>query len=245
MSLSLAALTTAALAIPAFADNTTEVEVTYADIPIAVTVPESGTAQINPYGLPVDVALSTGKTATFSKQQITTAPLSIKNDGNVDLEVGATVTTSVGRGSGVEFVKRALITEDNKQEGETVDTGKQVYAYLQVAQTNVKTDTKNVVNDDIITACATDSTWTNAKVGKVVLDGDNEVKGTALATLKAAATPKDGSTEAKYAEGSIAVFRLAGEVVEDPADDAWSESDGFTTTIAFTFKPGTYAAYSS
>ena len=61
------------LAAPALAANntTTNIAGSYADIPIAVVVPTTGTAQINPYGLPVSITKSNDSTVDLTGQKIT------------------------------------------------------------------------------------------------------------------------------------------------------------------------------
>jgi hypothetical protein len=237
-SVALAGAMACSLSIPAFAaaKNSTSVTATYAEIPIEVTVSDTGTATINPYGLPVKLTVDK-TTKTVSGQKIVTTPLSIKNNGETDLSVNASVSVKNGTKSGIEFVKQSLTS---------ANTGKQIYAYLEVAGTTVTSpvdDATTTLDEDILTAFTTDSTWATSQ--KVVLNADEAQKGEGLATLAAAtvATTQDSEgkdvTTVTYNSGSIAVFRIGGEVVKAPADGAWATSDTFTTTIAFTFEPAT------
>jgi hypothetical protein len=244
-SLALAALTTAALAAPAFAANQTVVTTTYAEIPISVTVPTTGTAQINPYGLPVEVKKTTsGATAAkISGHQITTQPLYITNNGDTDLSIGATVTTAVKSGSTMEIVATAP--------GST-ETSKQAQVYLEVMaskQTSAAATLTSEEKDKLIDEAAA---WKEVAYSKdspaatqLLLSTDDAVTKSGMVTIKGmkeTSTTEGSGDTAKtvtvrtYQEGSIVQFRLDGKVTESP-DEAWTTKDGFTATIAFTFKP--------
>jgi hypothetical protein len=238
MSLTLAALTTAALAAPAFAAetentsttpaNTTEITTSYKTIEIKVTVPKTGTAQINPYGLPIEFTDSNDKTYKVTGQQITTAPMAITNDGDVALTVGATATTKLAEKSKVNFVTKA----SNKS------TTKDVLATLQLVQAPEKVaGDPDGINDLVIEACTTESNWTNAS--SLALSGTASVSNASMATL-AASTLADGELD-KYGAGSVVLVRLTGSVTESPTDP-WTEDDGFTTTVTYTFKPAVSTA---
>lgn len=78
------------MSVPAFAStaNTTNITGNYNAIKLAVTVPATGKAVINPYGLPYKLGDS-----TISGQQITTgAALMIQNKSEVALKVDAVVS---------------------------------------------------------------------------------------------------------------------------------------------------------
>jgi hypothetical protein len=202
-----------------------------------VTVPETGTAQINPYGLPVEyknLSSSTSKTAKVSGQQIVTQPLYISNDGDVALSVGATVTTTA---KGVEII--------TKKDDIAKSTEKQAYVELQMAKSALKSLADDAAKDKITAEYATDATWSSAS--KLTLSTDDAVSNpsdTPLATLvasKVTTTTNDDNTTTTtvtYSEGSIWLFRLSGSVVTAP-ETAWSTNDNFTATIAFTFTPTT------
>jgi hypothetical protein len=236
MSLSLAALTAASMAIPAFADdepqtttpaNTTVVTAAYEEVSIAVTVPTTGTAQINPYGLPVEFkkSASSTKAAKVTGQQIVTQPLYITNEGDVALDIAASVTTEAKGDASISG--KALTGKE---------TTKSVYAYLQMVQSANKT-LDDTGKDKIIDECASDSTWTAEGVTKLDLDGSKAASKEKMATLAASkVTTTDGKSTVTYNAGSIVLYRLAGDVVTKPSDD-WATTDGFTATIAFTFTP--------
>jgi hypothetical protein len=195
-SLALAGVMAFSLAIPAFASDdsgekkedessssttettettgtntTTEIETTYQEIPIAVTVPTTGAAQINPYGLPVEVKDGDDVIAEITGQQITTAPLYITNNGNIALSVGATVTAET-KGS-VNLVTSAIVTS-----GKSANTGKDIYAYLQMAKVAdvkdvVVTDAATDLTTPVATVCADSTAWSSTN--NLVLNPDEEV----------------------------------------------------------------------
>ena len=126
------------LAVPAFAAggtpapaaaNTTEINGTYTPITIDVVVPANGAAQINPYGLPIEVPKSSGGKVSFENQKIMTQPTAaIKNKMKVDLAVKAAVTGAIKALPGgstatpMKFASEALTADV---------TAKSVFAYVQ------------------------------------------------------------------------------------------------------------------
>lgn len=229
------------MAVPAFASGQTVIVGTYEDIPIAVTVPEEGTAQINPYGLPVNVTKADSTKVQITDQQITSMPLSIKNQGTVPLDVDASLK---------------VVPKGNMEIATAKDTGKKVKVDLEVASLNdaalkVKTD-NDTLNDMLIDKFVADSTWTGAKTlgapaatastaATVSAAKSNDGTNTSpLATLGAATVDNDGAIT--YGAKSIAMFRLKGDMAAAPlsaggSDDPWTAADGFTATIVFSFKP--------
>jgi hypothetical protein len=241
MSLSMAALTTAALAAPAFAATTanqTVVKTTYAEVPISVTVPTTGTATINPYGLPVNVTLSDNTTKQMTSHQITTQPLWITNNGDVDLSIGATVTTAITSGSELTIV-------DSKPADD--ETAKQAMVYLEVRQSALTADLSSALDADEKDTILTDaagwaaSTYSSTAKTQLLLSTDEAVSQSGMVEIKKIT---DNSGTKKYSKESIVEFRLEGNVTEDP-EKAWTTKDGFTATIAFTFKPATTTGGSS
>jgi hypothetical protein len=247
MSLSLAALTTAALAAPAFAAtaNQTVVTTTYAEIPISVTVPTTGTAQINPYGLPVSVKKNTSgaAAATIKSHQITTQPLYITNNGDTKLSIGATVTTAVKSGSNLAIVdKEPNNTKPAKSGDPELTTAKQAFVYLEVEQASTTSTAKTLSaeeKDKLIDEAAnwSSATYSSGTDTMLLLSTDKAVSKSGMVEIEPMATDNDGNLT-NYASGSIVLFRLDGTVTESP-EEAWSTKDSFTATIAFTFKPAT------
>lgn len=255
-SLVMASVLALSLAVPAFAADTPAGQVvisgSYEDIPISVSVPTTGTAQINPYGLPVEFALSDTITkVSVSGEQITSVPLSIRNQGATKLSVNATLAVDTsGDGNGVSVKKAALVSGTDK--------GKEINLALQVAGLN---DTKYAVSsldtdleDNIIKAFADKATWASAKS----LNAENTAKGTALADATVAksasalavlgASTVEAGGLVTYSKDSIAVFRLTGKLNESPTkpatapatgdvDDPWTAADQFKATVVFKFKP--------
>lgn len=223
------------MAVPAFATSTTPVNTStnitgsYEEIPIEVTVPQTGTAQINPYGLPIELASGD----KIVGEQIVTHPLYVVNDGEVALAVTASVT-GTAKGD-LKFVASAPTDSD---------IYKSAFVYLQMKSSALdnsnrasnSADPADVISGyDAADASAEYAAWKqdyNAdkdlvlvnekaveKANMVILDGKQEVSG-----------------NMEYVAGSAAMVRLAGKVTESPRD-AWSDRDGFTAAVAFTFKP--------
>ncbi len=227
------------LAAPAFAANNTSTTITgaYTDIPIAVSVPTTGTAQINPYGLPVTITKSNDTTVDLVGQQITTKPLSVKNQGTVSLDMG---------------VSSFLVTPAGDISIDTAkDAGKKIAVNLEVAGLDdttlaVSSDSENLDNL-IIDAFADEDSWASA----VTLAAPTFAQGATASTITpahkdnmavlGAVTPKsEGFT---YGRKSIALFRLTGDLAQEPttgtpaAPDPWKETDGFSAAIVFKFTP--------
>lgn len=223
------------LAAPAFAANNTSTTITgaYTDIPIAVSVPTTGTAQINPYGLPVTITKSNDTTVDLVNQQITTKPLSVKNQGTVSLDMG---------------VSSFLVTPAGDVSiAATKDTAKGIAVNLQVAGLDdttlaVSSDSENLDNL-IIDAFADEDSWANADTlaAPAFAKGGtapNPANKNNMAVLGAVTPKSEGFT---YGRKSIALFRLTGDLAQEPvnagAADPWKETDGFSAAIVFKFTP--------
>lgn len=233
------------LAVPAFAAggtpapaaaNTTEINGTYTPITIDVVVPANGAAQINPYGLPIDVTKTSGGKATFENQKIMTQPTAaIKNKMKVDLAVKAAVTGAIKALPGgstatpMKFASEALTADV---------TAKSVFAYVQAkpsAQTGA--DDATLADALIVEYAAWEQDYDAAK--DILVKVGTETKEN-FVTLKAATMDTNGAFTA-FAKGSVAMIRVAGDVVASPKE-AWSTDDGFTVKIAYTFAPAPAAA---
>lgn len=245
-SIAMAGALALSLTAPAFAESaepantTTEITGAYQDIPISVVVPESGTAQINPYGLPVSITKSDGMTSvSIVGQKITTQPLSIRNQGDVALDVNASLL--------VEPSGDVSIITGNTALG----TGKNVKVNLEVAgldDAKFAVDTMNMsLEDNILDAFVADATWSGVTplaapaYSKSGTAPGAAKSGAALAVLGAAT---DNMGMITYGRNSIAVFRLTGDLNVEPNDGAtpavdtpWAETDGFTATVVFKFTP--------
>lgn len=232
------------LAVPAFAaGNTTVIEGTYQDIPIAVQVPTAGTAQINPYGLPVSITKGDKTKVDIVGQQITSRPMSIKNQGTIPLAVDATLAVEPKGDAEIGVAASGTFTP----------TGKTMQVMLEVAGLNdralaLPSDDKTL-EDLLIDRFVNDSSWSNAEE----LEAPAAPKGTKFAAITPAsdtelaelgAATVDGK-DITYGPKSIALVRLTGTLLEAPTKtdggntvaDPWKETDGFTANVVFTFKP--------
>lgn len=228
LSAAMAGVLAVSMAIPAFASST-NIEGSYEDITIAVLVPQSGTAQINPYGLPIKL---TTAGSSITGEQIVTRPLAIANQSEVDLAVSATVTASI-KGD-LKFLEAAPTADD---------TSKSAFVYLQMKQetslieSTLATDKKGFAAATIDPLAAAWKQAYNADKDLVLNSRDAGASKDNMVFLKKAT---DNSGTMEISAGGAAMFRLSGAVVANPRE-AWTAADGFTSTVAFTFKPDTTA----
>lgn len=237
-SMAMAGVLALSLTVPAFAaDPSTTIEGGYEEIPIAVTVPTTGTAKINPYGLPVKMGKSDESTVNITNQQINHEVLAIRNNGDVGLDVNVSSLVIVPKGD------LAI--------GSTKDTGKTIKVDLEIAGLNdpkyaVSSESESL-NDLLIDAFAANATWASAGTlgapvaakGAAASAITAAKSNAALASLGASTVTADGVT---YGNSSIALFRLKGDMAQSPvktdgSDDPWASTDGFTATIVFKFTP--------
>ena len=250
LPLILALLLTMSVGIPAFAEdpeeeddaaNTeTEITGTYTAPKIAVTVPETGDAFINPLGLPVEV----GNGEKVVGQQIVTAPLFISNEGDIAMKVSASVTGVLPEGSVMKFLAADTTIKDG------TEGNKAAFLYFQMAPTSLTGTTGPYDAQGKPTADASEeiANWDQAysATKDVVIQNGKPAKSTAPMVILSASTitpgsqPQDPAT-ITYNAGSIAMFRLAGVLVEEPKTP-WDTNDTFSATVAFTFKPDTTTA---
>lgn len=228
------------LAVPAFATenaadpNTTEITGSYQATNIDVVVPTTGLAFINPYALDIEVpkdgktpitdATAAADKVTISEQQIVTAPMAIKNRTAMDLNVAATVSGAVKEGSLMRFATASAASA----------TSKSAYVYLQAKQEATLTGADSAVDAAAIATkyAAWGKSAYNAETDVVV--GDREATQEHLVNLKAA-TMSSGVFSA-YAAGSVALVRLTGDCPSN-LRDPWTDADGFTVKVAYTFSP--------
>lgn len=234
----MAGVLTMALAVPAFAaDPETTITSTYAATTIDVVVPATGTATINPYGLPIDVTKSDGTTkVSFTNQKIMTQPTAaIMNKMGIDLNVNVSVTGAVtALPSSSTATPMRLATEALTADATT----KSVFAYVQ-AKTSTQTgaaDTASVhtIADALIVEYAA---WTQAYDADkdVIVKAGTETKENFI-QLKAAKMDATSGAFDEFKAGSIAMIRLAGDAVTSPRE-AWTTDDQFTAKITYTFLP--------
>ena len=255
LSGAVAGVLTVSLAVPAFASaNQTVVDGNFQQTDIAVTVPETGKAFINPYGLDIEVpedATSTTNTnkATISGQQIVSAPMAIRNESKMDLNIGAAVTGAIK--DGATLMISSTTTKGIGVEGDAdyvaPSTSKAAFVYLQAkASTAVDTDlvgaSTNVNAAKVATAFAA---WAPEAYDAAtdVIVGTREAKTENLVTLRAATITGTGSSATvTYNPGSIALFRLSGDCPASPRT-AWVDADGFTANIVFSFTVANITKY--
>lgn len=239
-SLALAGALSFSLAAPAFAATNTETEITatYTAPVIKVIVPQTATAFINPLGLDVEVATGVNLTG----RQIITAPMAIKNESASDLQVGASMTTTVGAGSDMRFVSTTT--------GGTGAT-KTVFAYLQAKQEATLT---GATVADTAVATAYGNWAASAYNATTDLLANTAMPATKDNLVVLRAADVTGTTFNAYKAGSIALVRLAGDCVATPTTGSWAATtkndageitggDSFTVNVAYTFKPATIAKY--
>lgn len=227
----MAGVLTLSLATPALAaeKNTTNIAGTYTPITLAVTVPSTGKAIINPYGLPYTLS----ETDSISGQQITTgAPLTVQNRSSVALSVSAKITGEVPTGSGFAF--------DTSAPADTV-TDKKGYVLFQMFPAMNLTEA-NLEDTSILIGGFAQLKDEDALPATAAVVGTTAVDVTDILTLREG---KDGELQ----KGGAAYFRLAGNVAKK-AD--WQTTDTFSVKVAFSFEPtefvknaGTLAATNS
>lgn len=231
-SLVMACVMALSLAVSAFAESVT-VTGTYQDIPISVSVPTTGTAQINPYKLPVAITVGE-KSIDLVGQQITTKPMSIKNQGAVKLDVNASLAVVP---TGDVVIAAAKGTDD-----------KTMAVSLEVAALNsdslAVTSESETLENTLSTMFADETTWDSATTlaAPAANKGATSVtpakSTTAMAVLGAS---KSNEGLITYGKDSMALFRLVGDLNAEPlasgADDPWKSTDGFSATIVFKFTP--------
>lgn len=250
LSLILALVMSLSLAVPAFAAGTsTEITGKYQAITINVTVPGTGSAQINPYGLDVSVpdAAGTGTVGKITGQQIVTKPLALQNQTAMDLNVSATVLGVVD----VEKTDMKLATTTTKGTPDLAEdaegyvapaTAKSAFVYLQMVQNTTLTGAAATVTADKIGEEFTKWAASAYDATKDVIVSTKETKGSNLVVLRAAKTNATTDAFEEYKAGSIAFFRLAGDCVVAPKTE-WKATDEFKATIAFTFAPAAVTKY--
>lgn len=215
-SVAMAGALALSLTAPAFASgNTTTIAGSYTPITLRVTVPTTGAAIINPYGLPY----SLGESTISGQQIVTTAPLVLQNRSSVALAVTANVSGEVSTGVTLEAASAST--------DYTTETTKKLHVVFE-AFTADELTANNVTDNATLRPmhAALDS-------ADAVLTGDvttSAADATGTLVLREAA---DGEVQS----GGAAMFRLSGEAAKKAT---WAADDTFKATIAFTFEPGEY-----
>ncbi len=220
-SVAMAGAMALSLAAPAFAANESVITGSYKEIRLAVTVPSTGKAVINPYGLPI--ALSDNYNLT-GQGISNAAPLTIQNRSAVPLKVNASITGTVPTGSNFAFeTGNALNANENGKKGLVKF---EMFHALGLTETTLE-------NEDVLIGgfAALDS-------ADALPAGGKQIKGTAGTPDVATniLTLREGTADGNLQAGGAAYFRLTGEAVKAPATP-WAATDTFVATIAFTFEP--------
>lgn len=213
-----------ALTVPAFASATTNLTGTYSPITLAVTVPTTGKAIINPYGLPYKL----DDTTSISGEQITTgAPLLIQNKSVVALSVDVSIT---GKAIGT-----FAFDDDPIEAAETGNLGNVRFQMFKAAGVTETNATELEALNPKFAALAEDDAECDVVI-KTTATGDTPTAVTAADIL----TLKEGTADGELQDGGAAFFRLSGTVAKKPTT-AWTKNDGFTVAVVFSFNPTTYA----
>lgn len=208
------------MAAPAFAAAPqTAITAAYNQIRTAVTVPATGRAVINPYGLPFTM----GETSVSGQQITTAAPLTIQNRSAVAMKVEASITTTASTGVTLETGYDGTNYADS-------ETGKKLKVQYQAFEAPTVTEA-NAADTEVLVPL-----FAALQDGDAVLTAD-------LDTANAATTTGDlilreGNADGELQAGGAAFFRLNGSAARKAS---WTADDTFTATIAYTFTPDTYA----
>ena len=257
-----------AMAAPAFASSSskysTEIEGNFVEAVIDVTVPTTARAFINPYALPVKLTklndestapdITEGSAArpghsvtagSILNQQIVTEPMFIINRSEVNLAVTATVKAEYPMRLNTEVSPNKLVKDtDLNFTTEAItseNTGKDVFAYLQMKVAGDLSATSTAQDQIDAFTQWTDDTYNQNRDLVVGTSGNGNSKGS-LVILKAGEASGGDVDNMEATKGSIAMFRIAGQVVTEPGKPWDANKDKFTMTVAFTFKPDTIKA---
>ena len=208
------------MASPAFATANVEITGTYEEMEIAVVVTDSGEAQINPYGLPVKL---TTANKSIVNEQIVTKPLAIANKSEVDLAVSASVVATAN--GDLKFVEAAPLAGD---------TSKSAFVYLQMKPERTLLESALNTEKTGFTDTVLD---TAAAAWKQAYNADKDL----VLNGREAGSSKENMVFLKKASttgGNVTIAQGGGAMFSNPRE-AWTESDGFNATVAFTFRPDT------
>lgn len=235
LSAALAGAMSLTLATTAFAaGNETVITATFDEPEIAVTVPATVAAFINPYGVDVNYDAS-DDARVLSGFQILSAPNCIYNLSGMDLSVSATVTGEVVERTDKDTTK-ALKFATASTDGGTATT-KSAYVTFQMKVDNGIVGEATDIVGDLYNPLAENWAADADADGEVVVKA-GETAGEDLVALKKADFSVANKT--KVVAGGGALIRLNGDCVTAPKV-AWDEQDSFKVTVAYTFMPTTIA----
>lgn len=223
-----------AMAVPVLADTTTEISGTYEEVEVAVSIPSEGTFVINPYELPVSVSSQRqelGKLTTAGP--ISCQPMIAYNYGEIEFKANATVTYKTT--GTMKVVDDAPDPKKNEAQ-----------VWLEVKQPTSGKYEYNVDRDSYETKLPI-----GGVPGKVVLAEFNKwTKTTAKPDSGAVALKQDGTaaTQANIVDlmptsaeadnsTAFALIRLCGAVTKAPTEQPWTDRDGLTVNVSWTFDP--------
>ena len=248
------AATTGTMTAPA-AGKSTKITATYEEATVDVLVPATATAIINPMGIGYDVVKSDNSTKVPFTGQICTVPMAIYNKSVFDVNVGATASATINQ-SAVPMRLATATTKAQGTEGQDdyvpAQTSKSAFVQLEVvaAPATIKTSggadqTDTTLNDNIIVESAKAATWSGVAADKKLTIGTRAASVDDMVRLKKALDDGSGNFDG-FDVGSIALFRLTGDCVENP-NGGWLKADatatpavvgdGFVADITFSFKP--------
>lgn len=237
LSVALAGAMSLTLATTAFAaGNETVITATVKEAEIAVTVPATVDAFINPYGVDVNYDAS-DDARVLSGFQILSAPNCIYNLSSMDLSVSATVTGEVLARAGETDTTKAMKFATASTDGGTATTKSAYVAFQMKVDDGIVGEATDIVGDlynPLAEAWAADA---NAD-GEVVVKVGDTAGEDLVALKKADTTTTPGKT--LVVAGGGALIRLNGDCVTAPKI-AWDEKDSFKVTVAYTFMPTTIA----
>lgn len=148
-----------------------------------------------------------------TREQIISTPCLIANESDVPIQLDVTVTGTVNEGSNM-----SLVTSSTKN---STSTSKRAFIYLEF----------QLADTDDLKKVKWDAAYNKSKHIPVTTMGRTKTNVLTLAGI----TP-DGEIAEK---GGYAAFRLTGDVIQTPKK-AWTEDDGLTVEVAFTFTPLVY-----
>lgn len=251
-ALALTGVMTLSLAAPAFAAGTsTKITGLYKEIPIEVSVQPTGSAVINPYSMPMKAKaddLTTEFKELTTAGQIATNPLVMYNKTEIDLDVGATVSVALTKGSTLEIVQTKV---NNVASGKTpAETAKKAQVFLEATRNTTLTDadvdtaatpdtTANICGIDGNAVVTAFNSWeaedyAAANAYQILANPDEAVTKEKIALLSGGLADADG--DVSPSQGSFVLYRLSGSVTKNP-EEAWTAKDGFDVNVAFTFTP--------
>lgn len=222
-SVAMAGALALSLSAPAFATSNSVITGNYKEVRLAVSVPSTGKAVINPYGLPI--ALS--ETYSISGQGISNAaPLTVQNRSAVPLSVDVSIT-GAATGNFAFETGTALSTTETANKG---------LVKFEMFPAPALTETTLENEDTLIGGFAALDSANALPSGGVQIKGATGTPDAATNIM----TLREGDENGSLQAGGAAYFRLTGEAAKKPTT-AWAATDGFTATIAFTFSPSATA----